>query len=54
MLTAEWSWKGNVLYFMNVTLQRGEREPEPEPEPESLLSAEIELVALPVKLLVYS
>ena len=36
--TADWSWRGNVLYFMNVTLQRGEREPEPEPE--SLLSAE--------------
>ena len=27
-----------VLYFMDVTLQRGERGPEPEPEPESLLS----------------
>ena len=25
---------------MNVTLQRGDREPEPEPEPECLLSAD--------------
>ena len=24
MLTADCSWRGNVLYFMNVTLQRGE------------------------------
>ena len=26
---------GTGLYFMNVTLLRGDREPEPEPEPES-------------------
>ena len=31
MLTADWSWRRNGLYFMNVTLQRGDREPEPEP-----------------------
>ena len=36
MLTADWNWRGNGLYFMNVTLQRGDREP----EPESLLSAD--------------
>ena len=26
MLTADWSWRGNVLYFMNVTLRRGDGE----------------------------
>ena len=25
----------DLLHFMNVTLQRGDREPDPEPEPES-------------------
>ena len=34
-----------VFHFMNVTLQRGDREPEAEaeaePEPESLLSADL-------------
>ena len=24
MLTAEWSWRENALYYMNITLQRGE------------------------------
>ena len=38
MSTAGGSWRRNGLYFMNVTLQRGDREPEPEPE--SLLSAD--------------
>ena len=38
--SADWSWRGTGLYFMNVTLQRGDRESEPEPEPESLLSAD--------------
>ena len=40
LLAADWSWRGTGLYFMNVTLQRGDREPEPEPEPGSLLSAD--------------
>lgn len=26
MLTADWSWKGNVPYFMNIMWQRGEGE----------------------------
>ena len=25
MLTADWSWTGNGLYFINVMLQKGER-----------------------------
>ena len=33
MLTADWSWRWNVLYYV-----REEREPEPEPEQESPLS----------------
>ena len=40
--TAAGNRSGPPGYFMNVTLQRGGREPEPEPEPEpeSLLSAD--------------
>ena len=34
--SADWSWRGNGLYFMNVMLQRGDREPEPEPESEAM------------------
>ena len=35
MLTADWSWRGNGHYFMNVMLDR-------EPEPASLQSAEVD------------
>ena len=39
MLTADWSWRGNELYLMNVMLQRGEGE-NGEREPEFLLTTE--------------
>ena len=26
MMTTDWSWRGNVLYFADTTLQKGERE----------------------------
>ena len=40
MLTADWSWRGHVLHFMNKTLQRREGG-KGEREPESLVSAEV-------------
>ena len=45
MLTVDWSWRGNVLYFMNVMKQRGDGK-KVEREPESLLSATVRNLAV--------
>ena len=39
MLAADWSWSGNVLYFMSIASQRGEGKQNREKR-ESLLSTE--------------